>query len=136
VPKEWFQQGYIDFVPHNVYSNMPLGAEMHALTGMVLMPQEPSWWYGALAGKVVMSGFALLAALSLYAICRRFFLSRSAGFVAAAVLLSTHWVMYVTTTGLVEGEIGCYLLLAIHAVLLYMRQRGLLVGEKADGPIT
>ena len=26
-PKEFFQPGRISFLPHNVYANMPLGAE-------------------------------------------------------------------------------------------------------------
>jgi len=132
IPKEWFLQGFIDFVPHNVYGNMPLGAEMQALTAMVLMPQAPSWWFGALAGKVVISGFALLSAVSLFAICRRFFLSPAAGFVAAIVLLSTHWILYVSTSGLIEGVVGTYLLLAVHAVLLYMRDQGLLDGQNSE----
>lgn len=29
-PKEWYAAGTISFMPHNVYANMPLGAEMHA----------------------------------------------------------------------------------------------------------
>ena len=35
VPKEWLQAGRIEFLPHNVYGNMPLGAEMQALLAMV-----------------------------------------------------------------------------------------------------
>src|SRR5262249_40599111 len=41
VPKEWYLAGRIGHVPHNVYGNMPLGAEMPALAAMCLMK---SWW--------------------------------------------------------------------------------------------
>ena len=37
VPKEWYQQGGIDFMPHNIYGNMPLGVELHAIVGTNMM---------------------------------------------------------------------------------------------------
>ena len=33
-PKEFFEQGRIGFLPHNVYANMPMGAEMLSLLAM------------------------------------------------------------------------------------------------------
>ena len=116
-PKEFFQQGRITFLPHNVYGNMPLGAEMHALAAMVL---ADDWWLGALAGKTVMAMFAPLTALGLVAAGRRFF-SRSAGVVAAIVYLSAPWIVQVSTAGLIDGVLACYFFLAVYAAMLAMK---------------
>ena len=118
VPKEWFQQGRITFLPHNVYGNMPMGAELHALMGMALLPGTDSWWWGALVGKVVMATFVPLTMLTLLAAGRRF-ASAESGVVSALVFVSTPWVAYVSMAGLVEVVWGCYLTLAVYATLLW-----------------
>jgi hypothetical protein len=59
----------------------------------------------------------LLAALGLWAAGRRFF-SPAAGTVAAIVYLSVPWIVQVSTAGLVDAAVGCYLLLAVYAMLL------------------
>src|SRR5205823_1980752 len=48
-PKEWYQNGRIEFLPHNIYANMPLGSELTALWAMALVGGKDSWWWGALA---------------------------------------------------------------------------------------
>ncbi len=113
-PKEFFQQGQIGFLPHNLYANMALGTEMLSLLAMVV---AGDWWMGALAGKTVIAAFAPLGALALWAAGRRFF-SNAAGVVAAVVYLSTGWIVQVSTHGMVEGASALYLLLAVYAVLL------------------
>ena len=117
VPKEWYQEGKIGFLPHNIYGNMPLGAEMHALLAMVMMPGDRAWWWGALAGKTVIASFAPLTALALVAAGRRF-VSTTAGIAAALVYISTPWVVHVSVQGLNEGAVAFYLLLAVYAMLL------------------
>jgi 4-amino-4-deoxy-L-arabinose transferase-like glycosyltransferase len=117
VPKEWYQNGRIDFLPHNVYGNMPLGAEMHALLAMVFMPGQRPWWWGALVGKTVIAALAPLTALALFAAGRRF-ASASAGAVAALVFVSLPWIVHVSVNGLVEGAVGFYTFLALYAMLL------------------
>ncbi len=114
-PKEFFQQGRITFLPHNVYANMPLGAEMLALLAMVV---SGDWWLGALAGKTLIAAFTPLCALGLFAAGQRFF-STAAGTVAALVYVSIPWVFHVSTAGLIEGTTACYLLLAVYALLLH-----------------
>jgi len=114
VPKEFYQEGRIGSLPHNVYGNMPLGAEMLSLLAMVL---AGDWWLGALAGKTVIAAFAPLTALGLWAAGRRFF-SPTAGAIAALVYLSTPWIVQVSTSGLVEGAWAGYLLLAVYALAL------------------
>ena len=80
-PKEFFQQGQITFLAHNVYANMAMGTEMLSLLAMVL---TGDWWLGALAGKTVIAAFTPLTALALFAAGRRLF-STSAGVAAAMV---------------------------------------------------
>jgi len=118
VPKEFFQQGRIGFLPHNVYGNMAMGSEMYSLLAMVI---ADDWWLGALAGKTVIAAMAPLTALALLAAGRRFF-STAAGVVAALVYISIPWIVQVSTAGLVEGAAACYLLLAVYAVLLWGRR--------------
>jgi hypothetical protein len=122
VPKEWFRQGRIDFLPHNVYGNMPLGAEMHPVLAMGLMPGERSWWWGALAGKTVMAAFAPLTALGLFAAGRRFF-SPLAGVLAAVVYIAIPWIAHNAVTGMNDHVLACYVFLAFYALLLWRGQR-------------
>lgn len=121
-PKEWYLQGRIGFMPHNIYGNMPLGAEMHALLGMTLWPGELAWWYGAIVGKVVIAAFAPLTALLVYSAGRRL-LSPAAGLVAAIVYLSLPWIAHLSFTGLIEGVVAYYLFAAFYATLLWSRER-------------
>ena len=114
-PKEFFQQGRITFLPHNVYANMALGTEMLSLLAMIV---SGDWWLGALAGKTVIAAFTPLTALALLAAGRRLF-SPTAGIVAALVYLSVPWVVSIASGGLVEGASACYLFLAVYALLLH-----------------
>lgn len=114
VPKEFYQQGWIGFLPHNVYGNMPLGMEMLSLLAMVV---AGDWWLGALAGKTLIGLMAPLTALGLFAAGRRLF-SPPAGVAAALLYLSTPWVVQVSSLGLVDAAVGCYLLLATYALVL------------------
>jgi len=116
-PKEFFQQGKIRFLPHNVYANMALGAEMLSLLGMTI---TRDWWWGTLVGKTVIAAFTPLCALALLAAGRRFY-STSAGVVAALVYISIPWVVSVSSIGMVEGASACYLFLALYALLLSRR---------------
>ena len=111
-PKEFYQLGRIDFLPHNVYANMALGTEMLSLSGMVVMGD---WWLGALVGKTVIACYAPLGALAIFAVGRRMF-SPAAGAIAGLLYLSTGWVLQVSTQGLVEGASALYLLLAVYGV--------------------
>jgi hypothetical protein len=136
VPKEWFQAGRVDFLPHNVYGNMPHGAEMHALACMELWLGSDAWWYGALAGKAVIALFGPLTALGLIAAGQRFY-SETAGFIAAFVYLSFPWIAHVSFHGLVDGVLAHYTLVAIYAAMIagtdWRKQllAGLLAGSAA-----
>jgi len=97
-PKEFFQIGAVTFLPHNVYANMPLGAEMHSLGAMVLLGDI---WTGALAGKLIIGLYALVGAWLVAAFTRRYFDS-TAGLAAAAIFITTPWVISVSAAGLVD----------------------------------
>jgi hypothetical protein len=119
VPKEFYEQGRVSFLPHNVYGNMAMGSEMLSLLAMVI---DHDWWHGALAGKTVTGSFTILTALGLLAAGRRLF-SPTAGILAALVYLSIPWIPYVSTAGLVEGAVACYLFLAVYAIILWQETR-------------
>jgi hypothetical protein len=123
VPKEWLQQGRITFLPHNVYGNMPLAAEMHALLGMALWPGEHGWFYGAVAGKVVIASFAAITAVGVACAGQRI-AGKPGGALAAVVFLSHPWVMHVSTSGLNDGVLACYVFLALYATWLARRGEG------------
>jgi len=113
-PKEFFEAGRIAFMPHNIYGNMALGAEMHALLGMAL---TGDWWLGALVGKVILALFAPLTALGLLAAGRRFF-SPAVGIVAAIVYISIPLIANISTFGFIEGAAALYLFATLYAMLI------------------
>ena len=76
------------FLPHNVYTSMPFGVEMLHLLGMEVLGD---WWWGALAGQLVVAAFAPVSA-ALVAVTARRWASPRAAWVAAAVYLTTPWV--------------------------------------------
>lgn len=107
-PKEWFQQGQITRLPHNVYTSFPFLTEMLVLSGMVLYGD---WNWGALAGQATIAGFAPLVAIGLYATARRWF-SAPAGWFAALIWLTTPWVYRISIIAYAEGGLACYLFAA------------------------
>lgn len=113
-PKEYFLNGQITFLEHNVYTNFPFLTEMLCLLGMVL---RQDWYWGALAGQVVLMGFAPLTGLALFCAGRRWF-SESVGWLAATIYLSTPWTYRLAIIAYVEGALSCYLFLTLFAVLL------------------
>jgi hypothetical protein len=125
-PKEWFAQGAITFLPHNVYANMPLGAEMHALLAMCVMPTADGWWWGALVGKTLVAAFAPLTAVALYAVGRRL-VSPTAVAIASVVYISHPWVAHVSASGLNDGVVAFYLLVTLYALLLCRDQPRMLL---------
>ena len=111
-PKEWMQRGQIEFLPHNVYANMPLGVEAHALTATAILGSgDEAWWLGGLTAKLLVSLFGPLTALLLWCIGRRSGYP-TAGVLAAVCYLSLPWVAHVSLEGLNDGVLGFYLIAA------------------------
>ncbi len=135
-PKEWFLDGRVTFQEHNVYGNMPLGAEMQALAAMMWMTGPRAWWWGALAGKVVIASYAWWTALLLFTFGRRYFSAR-AGAVAALGYISMPWIFHVSTVGLIEGAVALYAWSSIYALCLAWGEYGRSpdeAGERARSP--
>jgi hypothetical protein len=109
-PKEYYQAGRIAFLPHNVYTSMPFGVEMLHLLGMEVLDD---WWWGALAGQLLVACFAPAAAALIAATAGRWGSPRAAWF-AALVYLTTPWVYRLAELPYVEGP-----LCAFHAALIW-----------------
>lgn len=140
-PKEFVQSGAIGFVPHNIYANMPLGAEMHSLAAMTLVGGADGWWWGGLIGKAITGSFSLLAAVLLGIFLTRR-LGRWSGWVGAALLLATPGNAHVTMAGLIDMVLAAYVLAAVVVTTMLWPQLrrgtahwsdGLLIGLLAGG---
>lgn len=119
-PKEFYQDGIIAFNRHNVYSNMPLGAEMHTLAVMVLSGGQDGWWRGGLVGKTIIGLHALLASALLGGfIARR--IGRWGGWAAASLLLAAPGNAHVSMAGLIDMVLASYLLASL-VVFTLVRQ--------------
>ena len=122
-PKEWFQQGQITRLPHNVYTNFPFLTEMLILAGMILYGD---WQWGALAGQAAIAGFAPLTAVGLFAAGRRWF-SATAGAMSALIYLTSPWTYRISIIAYAEGGLACYLFAALFGALLF-REKLVAVG--------
>ncbi len=112
-PKEFYQNGRISFLQHNVYTNFPFCAEMLTLLAMVL---RQDWFRGVQAGQVVLMTFGPLTSLALYALGRRLGNPR-AGFLAAIIYFTTPWMFRVSTVAHVEGALCFYVAATLLALL-------------------
>ncbi len=113
-PKQYYQGGRIEFLPHNVYTSFPFGTEMLTLSSMVLLGD---WYWGAVAGKGVLMCFGPLTALGIYAAAARWFSTR-AGIYAAAIFLSTPWIYRISTIAYAEGGLTFFLFAALYATMI------------------
>lgn len=108
-PKEFLQQGRIDFSGHNVYINMPLGSEMHSLAAMVLIGGPDGWWWGGLLGKTIIGVHSLLAAAMMGSFVGRHW-GKYCGWAAAGLLLAAPGNAHVAMAGLIDMVLGTYLI--------------------------
>jgi len=115
VPKEWFQAGTIEHLPHNSYSSMPLGAELISVVPMAwaqLFFERDAWWYGALIGKTFLGLYALFAAMAAWALAVRLG-DKSTGAIAAVLTVTCPWIGYISMTGLNEVALAVFWLSAL-----------------------
>ncbi len=121
VPKEWLVIGQIRVLPNNVYSGMPMGAEMWALLPMVFLPGAEPWLTGALVGKLIIGLFTLLTAGLLYGAGKRL-IGVWGGRAAAVAAISVPWLTYQSGTGLVDGVWAFFTLAAAYPVLIFLSE--------------
>ncbi|MCP4506580.1 MAG: hypothetical protein GY826_09320 [Fuerstiella sp.] len=113
-PKEWLQSGRIRTLKHNVYTSFPFLSEMLSLHAMVL---QNDWWRGAIAGKLALTSFQFLSAVSVFAICQRW-IGTVSGLIAVTALSSTPWTTRISIIAYAEGAITFYLAASIMSGLL------------------
>jgi hypothetical protein len=129
VPKAFFEQGRIGFLPTNVYSNFPLNSEMLSLLMMVLRGDPIEAAFMAQMANVVLA--ALLAASAWLA---GSMFSRRAGLVAGIAMLTTPWTAYLAGIAYVEIGMLAMGMCALAVVLwaegwpAYLVRRGLAAG--------
>jgi hypothetical protein len=70
-----------------------------------------------MVGKTLIAFTTILTALGLYSFCKRFF-SETAGLVAMILYISSPWIIYVSTAGLIDSVVGMYAFFAIYAAVL------------------
>jgi 4-amino-4-deoxy-L-arabinose transferase-like glycosyltransferase len=114
-PKEYFRSGHITFLPHNVYTSMPFGVEMLHLAAMEVMGD---WWWGGLAGQLLIALFAPAATVLIATTALRAGSARAA-WCAAIVYISTPWIYRLAVIAYVEGPLCFY-----HAALVWAAVRG------------
>ena len=117
--KESWYAGRVERLPHNVYTQFPLGAEMHLLLAMESLR---GWRTGALAGQAFLAGFVPLTGLACYCVARRL-VSPAAGVWAAVVFLTSPWAVRFAAHPLAEGGLTAYLALTLLAVTVAVRRR-------------
>ncbi|MBT5017294.1 MAG: hypothetical protein HON04_00955 [Planctomicrobium sp.] len=115
-PKEYFLEGRVHFLPHNVYTSFPFLTEMLTLCGMVL---TNDWFTGALVGKTVLMMFAPLTALGVFAVGKRV-ANSTAGLLGALVYLSTPWAYRISIIAYTEGAMCCYVIVTLLALLIWL----------------
>jgi hypothetical protein len=114
-PKEYYKAGHISFLSHNVYTSMPFGIEMLHLAAMEVMGD---WWWGGLAGQLLVALFAPAAAVLIASTALHIGSTRAAWF-ASLVYLSTPWIYRLAVIAYVEGPLCFY-----HAALVWAAVRG------------
>ncbi len=119
VPKEYYHDGQITYLPHNIYSNFPMNAEMFYLLAMIVKGDTPQ--EGAILGKFLNTLMGVLFVLTAWTIGREYDLV--AGVVCALLAGSAPWVMYLCGMAYVENGMLFFGMLSVACVGLYADSR-------------
>ncbi|WP_437201863.1 ArnT family glycosyltransferase [Planctomicrobium sp. SH664] len=120
-PKEYFEAGRVQLLPHNVYTSFPFLTEMLTLAGMVV---RGDWFRGALIGQVVLMLFAPLTALGVWCVARRL-AGELAAWAATVIFLSTPWVYRISIIPYTEGALCCFVVMTLLAFCVWREQQAL-----------
>jgi hypothetical protein len=128
-PKEYFLNGKIDFLRHNVYTTFPFLTEMFSLLGMVMARE---WFTGGLVGQWTLSAYGPATSLMIYFVTRRLF-GPHAGVWAGIIYATSPWTYRLSSIPYVEGAMNFYLSAGLLALLTESipSRRGLVVGLMA-----
>lgn len=113
-PKEWFQQGRISCLKHNVYTSFPFFSEMLCLAGMAAAGDCRG---GAIAGQLVLAIFQLLTAASVFAMARRW-LGAVPAWLALLIQITAPWTFRISLIAYAEGALTFYLTISVLLALL------------------
>ncbi|MHC4914103.1 MAG: hypothetical protein ACYTGB_01315 [Planctomycetota bacterium] len=97
-PLEWLRGGFVSFLPHNAYANMPAAAEMLYAPGLALAPGR---WGGLHFSRLVNLCSSELATLAVFAGARRL-AGRRPALLAAAIFFCGTWLADLTVSPYVE----------------------------------
>jgi len=111
-PKEWFQAGRIEYLPHNVYASLPFNAEMTYLLAMIIYggPYEAVY-----CAQMLHCLTMVMFVLTVYAICRQW--SSAAGLAGLLAAGTCGWLAYLAPLAYNEGPMLWLSAVAIGAVL-------------------
>lgn len=125
VPREFFDAGRITYLPHNVYSNFPMNAEMLYLLAMVLKGDP---FEAAVFANMFNAAAALLTIVAAWAAARPF--GQRAAALAAILIGSCGWLVYLSGLAYVENLMLLFTTLALGAGLRAVHNRT----EPSDAP--
>ncbi len=97
-PAEWLESGYVSFLAHNAYANMPAAAEVLYAPGVALAPGN---WAGLHFSRLLGLGCSELAMLAVYAGARRL-AGRRTALIAAALFFLGAWLSDLVVNPYVE----------------------------------
>jgi hypothetical protein len=127
VPAEWLASGFVSFLPHNAYGNMPAAAELLFAPGLALAPER---WGGLHFSRLVGLACAELAALAVFAAARRL-AGRRAALLAALVFLGGAWLSEITVNPYVEPVLTLFVAATGLALLAALGRRRFDLGRLA-----
>ena len=108
-PKEWFQNGRIFCLQHNVYTSFPFLSEMLCLAGMII---ADDWRTGAFTGQLVLAAFQPLSAAAVFAVARRW-LGTTPAWIALIIHLTAPWTLRISLIAYTEGALTFYLIASV-----------------------
>jgi len=118
-PLEWLAAGRVSFLAHNVYANMPAGAEMLYALGLGCLPD---FFSGYCFAKLLGLGASVLSAFAVYAAARRMG-GRRAALAGAAIFFSGLWLADLASAPFVEHFLILYVTVAWSAFAAFAAHR-------------
>ncbi len=114
-PREWFDAGKINYLPHNVYTSLPFNAEMSYLLAMIVYQSPHRAIYCC---QLIHCFTVIMFVLTVYVICRQW--SLSAGLAALVITASCPWLTYLGPLAYNEGGM-LWLSAVVLGLVLYKR---------------
>ncbi len=118
VPKEYYHEGQITCLPHNIYSNFPMNAEMLYLLAMVVKDEAIE---AAILAKYLNVLLGVLFVVTAWLVGREY--DPAAGVVCALVAGSAPWVMFLCGMAYVENGMLFFGMLSVACLNLYADPR-------------